>query len=75
MELKERVEQVLNKLRPALIADGGNVKLVNVSENGVVSVKLQGACSGCPLAQMTLKFGIEKRLKDETPEVKSVKAV
>ena len=75
MELIEKVEKALNKVRPMLRSDGGNIQIVNISEDGVVSVKLQGSCRGCPLAQMTLKMSIEKRLKDEIPEVKSVKAV
>ena len=72
--MKERVEEVLNKIRPALVADGGDVLLVDVEE-GVVKVKLTGACAGCPMSQMTLKMGIEKFLKKEIPEVKEVVAV
>lgn len=72
--MKERVEEVLNKIRPALVADGGDVLLVDVEE-GVVKVKLTGACAGCPMSQMTLKMGIEKFLKKEIPEVKEVQAV
>ncbi len=75
MELKEKVEKALNKIRPALVGDGGNVQLVSVSENGIVTVKLQGACRGCPFAQVTLQYSIEKKLKDEIPEIKTVKAV
>ena len=76
MELKERVEEVLQKIRPSLQADGGNVELVDVNEeNGVVKVKLTGACSGCMLSQLTLKMGIEKILKENIPEVKEVEAV
>ncbi|MCG8641088.1 MAG: NifU family protein [Desulfobacterales bacterium] len=70
--LKERVQEVLNKIRPSLQADGGDVELVDVTEDGVVKVKLQGACAGCPMSQMTLKNGIERVLKEEIPEVKSV---
>lgn len=70
--LKERVQEVLNKIRPGLQADGGDVELVDVTEDGVVKVKLQGACAGCPMSQMTLKNGIERVLKEEIPEVKSV---
>jgi Fe-S cluster biogenesis protein NfuA len=69
--MKEQVEEVLKKIRPMLQADGGDVELVDV-ENGVVKVKLQGACAGCPMSQMTIKEGIEKMLKREIPEVKSV---
>lgn len=72
--MKERVEEVLNKIRPALIADGGDVQLVDVEE-GVVKVKLTGACAGCPMSQMTLKMGIEKFLRKEIPEVREVVAV
>ncbi len=68
---KEEVEEILNKVRPSLLADGGDVELVDV-ENGVVKVKLIGACAGCPMSQMTLKMGIEKFLKKELPEVKEV---
>lgn len=70
--MKEKVEAALKKIRPMLQADGGDVELVNVSEDGKVKVKLTGACGGCPMAQMTLKNGIEKMLKQEVPEVKEV---
>ncbi|NOR15188.1 MAG: NifU family protein [Candidatus Aminicenantes bacterium] len=73
--MKERVEEVLNKIRPSLVADGGNVELVDVQDDGVVKVKLVGACAGCPMSQMTLKMGIEKLLKKEIPEVKEVVSV
>ena len=69
--VKEKVEEVLSKIRPSLMADGGDVQLVDV-EDGVVKVKLTGACAGCPMSQMTLKMGIEKLLKKEIPEVKEV---
>lgn len=72
--MKEKVEEALNKVRPALMADGGNVELVDIQE-GVVKVKLTGACGGCPMSQMTLKMGIERLLKKEIPEVKEVVAV
>lgn len=70
--MKEKVKEVLNKIRPSLQADGGDVELVDVTEDGVVKVKLQGACAGCPMSQMTLKNGIERLLKEEIPEVKRV---
>ena len=73
--LKERVEDALNKVRPSLQADGGDVELIEVGEDGVVKVKLQGTCAGCPMSQMTLKMGIEKILKQNVPEVKSVESV
>ncbi|MFO7840144.1 MAG: NifU family protein [Desulfosalsimonadaceae bacterium] len=69
--MKEQVQQVLEKIRPSLQADGGDVELVDVEE-GIVKVRLQGACAGCPMSQMTLKNGIERILKQEIPEVKSV---
>lgn len=75
MELKERVEEVLGQVRPALQAHGGDVELVDVSEEGVVKVKLQGACRGCPMSQMTMAMGIEAALKEEIPEVAAVEAV
>ncbi len=70
--LKEKVEAVLVKIRPALQADGGDVELVDVGEDGIVKVRLKGACAGCPMSQMTLKQGIESTLKQEIPEVKEV---
>lgn len=71
--MKERVEAVLNKLRPSLVRDGGNVELIDVKD-GTVTVKLTGACAGCPMSTMTLKMGIEQILKKEIPEVKKVVA-
>lgn len=73
--MREKVEEALKKIRPALQADGGDVELVDVTEDGIVKVKLTGACGGCPMAQMTLKSGIERVLKDSVPEVKSVESV
>ncbi len=73
--MKEKVETVINELRPMLQADGGDVELVEVDENGTVKVRLQGACSGCPHAAMTLKQGIEARIKEAIPEVSEVVAV
>ncbi len=72
--MKERIEKALDKIRPSLVADGGNVELVEV-EGDLVKVKLTGACSGCPMSQMTLKMGIERHLKKEIPEIKEVVAV
>ena len=69
--MKEKVEAVLDKIRPSLEADGGNVELVDVKD-GIVKVKLIGACAGCPMSTMTLKNGIERILKNEIPEVKEV---
>ena len=73
--LREKVEGALNKVRPALQADGGDVELIDVDEDGVVKIKLQGACAGCPMSQMTLKMGIEKILKQNVPEVDRVESV
>jgi len=71
----EKVKAVLDKIRPSLQADGGDVQLVEVKEKeGIVKVKLTGACAGCPMSQMTLKNGIERILKREVPEVKEVVA-
>ncbi|MFC1991277.1 NifU family protein [Chloroflexota bacterium] len=72
---RDSVEEVLNKIRPALERDGGNVELVNVSDEGKVEVKLVGACAGCAMSEMTLKMGIEQILKQELPDVKEVVAV
>lgn len=72
--MKERVQEALNKVRPQLQADGGDVELVEVNEGGVVKVRLTGACGGCPMSQMTLKMGIEKFLKQEIPEVDRVES-
>jgi Fe-S cluster biogenesis protein NfuA len=69
--MKEKVEKVLDEIRPMLMRDGGNVELVSIDE-GVVKVRLQGACAGCPMSQMTLRNGIEKVLKDKIPEVTAV---
>jgi len=72
---EEQVSQVLEQMRVNLQIHGGDVELVGVSEDGVVSVRLHGACRGCPMAQQTLKMGIEAMLKEELPEVQSVEAV
>ncbi len=73
--LREKVESALDEVRPSLQADGGNVELVDVTDDGVVKVKLQGACAGCPMSQLTLSQGIERHLKEIVPEVKKVEAV
>ncbi len=72
--MRDKVEAVLDKIRPQLMMDGGNVELVEVN-GGTVKVKLTGACGGCPMATITLKMGIEKILKQEIPEVKEVVAI
>jgi Fe-S cluster biogenesis protein NfuA len=73
--MREKIEAALDKIRPQLQADGGGVELVDVDENGLVRVKLTGACGGCPMAQMTLKQGVERVLKMQVPEVKSVESI
>ncbi len=73
--MKEKVEAALDNVRPALQRDGGDVELVEVTDDGVVKVRLTGACHGCPMAQMTLQMGIERVLKEAVPEVKTVQAV
>lgn len=73
--MKEKVEQALEKIRPMLMADGGNVDLVDCSDDGVVKLKLTGTCGCCPMSQMTLKNGIEKILRQEVPGIKEVIAI
>ena len=73
--MKEQVQKALEKVRPGLQADGGDVELIDVSADGVVKVKLTGACHGCPMSQMTLKMGIEKIIKQQVPFVKEVVSV
>jgi Fe-S cluster biogenesis protein NfuA len=70
--MREKVEEMLEKVRPFLQRDGGDVELVDVEEDGTVKVRLTGACGTCPMATMTLKMGIEKTLKEHIPEVKEV---
>ncbi|MCB5234856.1 MAG: NifU family protein [Candidatus Cloacimonetes bacterium] len=72
---REKLESVLDKVRPAIQADGGDVELVNIREDNVVEVRLQGACVGCPMATLTLKAGIERIVKEEIPEVVEVISV
>ncbi|OGW76003.1 MAG: hypothetical protein A2Z72_05575 [Omnitrophica bacterium RBG_13_46_9] len=73
--MKEKVEKVLEEIRPYLEADGGNVELVDVTSDGVVKLRLTGACGHCPMSTYTLKMGVEDRLKKKIPEVKSVEQV
>ena len=73
--MREEVEKALSRIRPALQADGGDVELVEVTDEGVVIVRLIGACRGCPLSRMTLETGIAQELKKQVPGVKEVKAV
>ncbi|MCA6071573.1 MAG: NifU family protein [Endomicrobium sp.] len=75
MTLKEKVEKALETVRPHLQADGGNVELIDTTEDGVVKVKLTGACGDCPMAAMTLQHGVTNAIKQAAPEVKEVQAV
>lgn len=70
--MKEKIEAALKKIRPMLQADGGDIELVDVSKDGVVKVRLKGACGCCPMSQMTLKNAVEQRLKKEVPGIKEV---
>ncbi len=72
--MKEKVEEAISTIRPMLQADGGDIELIDIVD-GVVKVRLQGACAGCPMSQMTLKNGIEKVLIEKIPEIKSVENV
>ncbi len=72
--MRERIEKAIERIRPSLQADGGDIELVDVTE-GVVKVKLTGACAGCPASQITLRMGVEQYLKEEVPEVKEVIAI
>ena len=74
-DLRERVQGVIDQIRPMLQADGGDIELVDVQDDGIVKVQLKGACHGCPGALYTLKNGVEQRLKQIVPEVQSVEAV
>ncbi len=72
--MRESIEKALERIRPALRADGGDIELIDVVD-GVVKVRLTGACGGCPMSQMTLKMGVERVLKQQVPEVKAVETV
>jgi Fe-S cluster biogenesis protein NfuA len=73
--MREKIEAVLNEIRPILVADGGNIELVDVTPEGVVRVRLQGACHSCPSSMMTLKRGVERLMMEQIPEVVEVVAV
>jgi Fe-S cluster biogenesis protein NfuA len=73
--MKEEVQKAIDLIKPSLQADGGDVELIDVSADGIVKVKLTGACRGCPMSQMTLKMGIEKIIKKQIPDIKEVIAV
>lgn len=74
-DLKQKVESALETIRPYLKADGGDVELINISEDGVVEVRLTGACVGCPMSQMTLRAGVERAVIREVPGIRRVEAV
>ena len=73
--MREEIQAALDLVRPQLQADGGDAEIVEVTEDGVVKLRLKGACGGCPMSQMTLKMGIERILKERVPAVKSVESV
>lgn len=73
--MKEKIQAVINEIRPNLQADGGDIEFVNVTPEGIVQVRLQGACHGCPGAAMTLKMGVERLLKSRIPEIKGVEKI
>ncbi len=75
MATKEEVEKALDEVRPMLMSDGGNVELIDVNDEGVVLVKLQGSCSGCPSASITLRQGIERIVKEKVPSVTAVESI
>ena len=75
MELKDKVELALDQIRPYLIADGGNVKLIDILEGSIVHLQLLGSCGNCPMSLMTLKAGIEEAIRKDVPEIKSVVSV
>ncbi len=72
---REKIKEALESIRPSLQADGGDLELREITEDGVVKVRLTGACAGCPMSQMTLKSGVERMLKKQVPDVKSVESV
>jgi len=73
--MKERVQELIEQIRPNLQADGGDIELIEVTDDGIVKVRLQGACHGCPGAAMTLKMGVERLIKSHIPEIKAVENV
>lgn len=73
--MKEKVKEIIEKIRPALQMDGGDVELMEVTDDGIVKVKLRGACSHCPMSSLTLKHGVEEAIKKEVPEIKEVISV
>lgn len=75
MDMRQRIETALDAIRPALRGDGGDVEFVDFDDDGVVHLRLMGACGACPISSMTVKHGIERRIKAEIPEVSEVQAV
>jgi len=73
--LKDEVQKIIDEIRPHLVADGGDIELIDVNDEGTVKVKLKGACAGCPMSQMTLQLGIERYLKSRIPQVKKVVSI
>ncbi len=73
--MREKIEEALESIRPSLMADGGNVELVDVTENGIVKVRMTGACGSCPMSQMTFSQGIESAIRRKVPEVKEIISV
>ena len=73
--MKDEVEKVIKEIRPYLVADGGDIELVDVDDKGTVKVKLKGACVGCPMSRMTLQLGVERYLKSKVPQVKRVESI
>lgn len=71
----DKVKEALREIRPHLKADGGDIELIEVDEEGTVKIRLKGACQGCPMSQMTLKWGVERYLKKKVPQVKEVKSI
>jgi Fe-S cluster biogenesis protein NfuA len=75
MMLRDEVEKLIRDIQPTLRADGGDIELVDVNEEGIVKVRLKGACAGCPMARMTLELGVERYLKSKIPQVRRVVSV
>ena len=73
--MKAKVQKVIETIRPFLQADGGDIDLIDVTEEGIVKIRLTGACGGCPMSTYTLKMGVEKKLKKEIPEIKAVEQI
>jgi len=72
LSIRDRVLDVINLIRPAIQADGGDIELVDISDDGIVQIRFHGACVGCPSSTMTLQYGIERNLRDKVPQIKQV---